>query len=112
MLGVAGWTTTRTRFSGHGPHSSADGDLFLDRLAAEAEARLAWAPAGPRGVLLQPTARFRFDRLRGFEEATAGGLISAALLWVAGASKYYAGGGVVYTLASRTALVRSIPIFM
>lgn len=37
-------------------------------------------------------------------EATAGGLISAALLWVAGASKYYAGGGVVYTLASRTAL--------
>lgn len=37
-------------------------------------------------------------------EATAGGLISAALLSVAGASRYYAGGGVVYTLASRTAL--------
>ena len=37
-------------------------------------------------------------------EATAGGLISAALLWVAGASRYYAGGGVVYTLGSRTAL--------
>ncbi len=37
-------------------------------------------------------------------EATAGGLISAALLFVAGASRYYAGGGVVYTLASRTAL--------
>jgi PncC family amidohydrolase len=37
-------------------------------------------------------------------EATAGGLISAALLSVAGASRYYAGGGVVYTLGSRTAL--------
>lgn len=37
-------------------------------------------------------------------EATAGGLISAALLWVPGASRYYAGGGVVYTLNSRTAL--------
>jgi PncC family amidohydrolase len=37
-------------------------------------------------------------------ESTTGGLVSAALLWVAGASGYYAGGGVVYTLASRTAL--------
>lgn len=37
-------------------------------------------------------------------EATTGGLISAALLWVPGASRYYAGGGVVYTLNSRTAL--------
>lgn len=37
-------------------------------------------------------------------EATTGGLISAALLSVAGASRYYAGGGVVYTLNSRTAL--------
>jgi nicotinamide-nucleotide amidase len=37
-------------------------------------------------------------------ESTTGGLVSAALLRVAGASKYYAGGGVVYTLSSRTAL--------
>jgi len=37
-------------------------------------------------------------------ESTSGGLVSAALLSVAGASRYYAGGGVVYTLASRTAL--------
>ena len=37
-------------------------------------------------------------------ESSTGGLISAALLWVAGASRYYAGGGVVYTLQSRTAL--------
>jgi PncC family amidohydrolase len=37
-------------------------------------------------------------------ESTSGGLISAALLSVAGASRYYAGGGVLYTLASRTEL--------
>ncbi len=37
-------------------------------------------------------------------ESTTGGLVSAALLRVAGASKYYAGGGVLYTLASRTRL--------
>ncbi|HLF76186.1 MAG TPA: CinA family protein, partial [Dehalococcoidia bacterium] len=37
-------------------------------------------------------------------EATTGGLVSSALLWVAGASRYYKGGGVVYTLDSRTAL--------
>ncbi|HLF78474.1 MAG TPA: CinA family protein, partial [Dehalococcoidia bacterium] len=36
-------------------------------------------------------------------EATTGGLVSSALLWVAGASRYYKGGGVVYTLDSRTA---------
>jgi nicotinamide-nucleotide amidase len=37
-------------------------------------------------------------------ELTSGGLVSAALLSVAGASRYYVGGGVVYTLKSRTAL--------
>ena len=37
-------------------------------------------------------------------ESTTGGLISAALLWVPGASRYYGGGGVTYTLNSRTAL--------
>ncbi|MCY4582076.1 MAG: CinA family protein, partial [Chloroflexi bacterium] len=37
-------------------------------------------------------------------ESTTGGLVSAALLGVAGASRYYAGGGVLYTLNSRTAL--------
>ena len=72
VLGAAGWTTTRTRFSGHGPHAAEGGDLWLDRLAAEAEARLAWA--GPGGVLLQPTLRGRFDRVRGFEEAEDGSL--------------------------------------
>jgi PncC family amidohydrolase len=43
-------------------------------------------------------------------EATAGGLVSAALLWVPGASRYYAGGGVVYTLNSRTVLAGIEPI--
>jgi len=37
-------------------------------------------------------------------ESTAGGLVSAALLWVPGASRYYAGGAVLYTLHSRVAL--------
>ncbi len=37
-------------------------------------------------------------------EGTAGGLLCAALLWVPGASKYFAGGGVVYTLNSRIQL--------
>jgi nicotinamide-nucleotide amidase len=42
-------------------------------------------------------------------ESTTGGLISAALLWVPGASKYFAGGGVTYTLNSRTALAGVSP---
>jgi PncC family amidohydrolase len=42
-------------------------------------------------------------------ESTAGGLISAALLSVPGASRYYAGGGVLYTLNSRTALAGMSP---
>ena len=37
-------------------------------------------------------------------EGTTGGLIAAALLWVPGASRYFGGGAVVYTLASRTRL--------
>ena len=42
-------------------------------------------------------------------EATTGGLVSAALLCVAGASQYYAGGGVLYTLNSRVALAGIAP---
>ena len=42
-------------------------------------------------------------------EATTGGLVSAALLWVAGASAYYKGGGVLYTLDSRVALAGAAP---
>ena len=42
-------------------------------------------------------------------ESTTGGLISAALLWVPGASRYYRGGGVLYTLNSRIALAGMSP---
>ena len=38
-------------------------------------------------------------------ESSAGGLISAALLSVPGASAYFIGGSVVYTRASRIALL-------
>ena len=39
-------------------------------------------------------------------ESSTAGLISAALLGVAGASAYFLGGAVVYTRASRTELLR------
>lgn len=38
-------------------------------------------------------------------ESSAGGLVSAALLAAPGASAYFVGGAVVYTLASREALL-------
>ena len=38
-------------------------------------------------------------------ESSAGGLISAALLAIPGASAYFLGGGVIYTLAARQALL-------
>jgi nicotinamide-nucleotide amidase len=41
-------------------------------------------------------------------ESSAGGLVSAALLGVAGASAYYAGGSVIYTAKAR-ALLLDIP---
>jgi PncC family amidohydrolase len=39
-------------------------------------------------------------------ESSTGGLISAALLSVPGASAYFIGGGVIYTLAARRALLQ------
>jgi nicotinamide-nucleotide amidase len=39
-------------------------------------------------------------------ESSAGGLISAALLAVPGASAYYLGGGVIYTQAARRGLLQ------
>src|SRR5687767_10247847 len=38
-------------------------------------------------------------------ESSTGGLISAALLSVAGASAYFAGGGVIYTRHARAGLL-------
>ena len=42
----------------------------------------------------------------GVSESSAGGLISAALLAVPGASAYFIGGGVIYTQVARRALLR------
>lgn len=42
----------------------------------------------------------------GVAESSAGGLISAALLAIPGASAYFVGGGVIYTQAARRALLR------
>jgi len=39
-------------------------------------------------------------------ESSGGGLISAALVSIPGASAYYIGGGVIYTAAARRALFR------
>jgi PncC family amidohydrolase len=39
-------------------------------------------------------------------ESSAGGLVSAALLAVPGASAYYLGGGVVYTSRARAAILQ------
>src|SRR5215831_14036593 len=39
-------------------------------------------------------------------ESSAGGLISAALLAIPGASAYFLGGGVIYTQVARRALLR------
>src|SRR5882672_10591374 len=41
----------------------------------------------------------------GVAESSAGGLINAALVAVPGASAYYLGGAIVYTLAGRKALL-------
>ena len=42
----------------------------------------------------------------GVSESSAGGLINAALVAVPGASAYYLGGGVIYTVTGREALLR------
>lgn len=45
-------------------------------------------------------------------ESSAGGLISAALLAVPGASVYFLGGGVIYTRQAREALLGITPAMM
>ena len=74
LVGGSAVTSSRFPFAGTGPHADPEGRLFLDRSEAEAEARVAWQPWGVGGPLVQPFARFRVDRLRGFAEADSGGL--------------------------------------
>ena len=113
VFGAAAWTTTRTRFTGHGPRSTDVGDLFLDRVAAESEARLAWAPAGRGGLLLQPTGRLRFDRLRNVSEAREGGFdrVLASdlerLAAVEGEDRY--GGEIALSVVRDTRDIRAMP---
>ena len=57
--------------------------------------------ASPLGLLLKE----RKETIA-VAESSAGGLISAALLAVPGASVYFLGGGVIYTQAARRALLR------
>lgn len=60
---------------------------------------------------LLPAARAVAERLKARKEtvavaeSSAGGLVSASLLAVPGASAYFLGGGVIYTKAARTALL-------
>jgi nicotinamide-nucleotide amidase len=60
---------------------------------------------------LAPIAEALADRLKargetvGVAESSSGGLISAALLAVPGASAYFLGGGVIYTGKARMALL-------
>lgn len=58
------------------------------------------AMAGTTGALLKETGA-----TLAVAESSAGGLISAALLAVPGASAYFLGGGVVYTRTARRALL-------
>jgi len=57
--------------------------------------------ASPLGLLLKE----RKETIA-VAESSAGGLISAALLAVPGASVYFLGGGVIYTQTARRALLR------
>ena len=59
----------------------------------------------PQAERIAAVLKARGETISVAESSTAG-LISAALLAVAGASAYFMGGAVVYTRASRTELLR------
>src|SRR5918997_1280511 len=59
----------------------------------------------PQAKRIPAVLKARGETISVAESSTAG-LISAALLAVAGASAYFMGGAVVYTRASRTELLR------
>ena len=58
----------------------------------------------PLGTVAGELLKARKETLA-IAESSAGGLINAALVAVPGASAYYLGGGVIYTVAGRSALL-------
>ncbi len=74
LLGASVLSSSRFPYEGTSPESSPEGRLYLDRFEAEGEVRLAWQPLGLLGPLVQPFARYRTDRLRGYEESRDGSL--------------------------------------
>lgn len=62
----------------------------------------------PRACHVATLLRARKQRVA-IAESSAGGLISAALLAIPGASDYFLGGGVIYTAAAREALLGITP---
>ena len=62
----------------------------------------------PRAERIGALLRARLETV-GVAESSSGGLVSAALLSVPGASAYFQGGAVVYTAGARTALLAITP---
>ncbi len=62
----------------------------------------------PRAERIGTLLRARQETV-GVAESSSGGLVSAALLSVPGASAYFQGGAVVYTAGARTALLAITP---
>ncbi len=63
-----------------------------------------WVVIEERAARVAGLLRARGERVA-VAESSAGGLISAALLGIEGASDYFVGGGVIYTLAAREGLL-------
>lgn len=62
----------------------------------------------PRAERIGTLLRARRETV-GVAESSSGGLVSAALLSVPGASAYFQGGAVIYTAGARTALLAITP---
>src|SRR5215813_3755432 len=62
------------------------------------------SPLSMNAAAIAALLRERRDTV-GVSESSAGGLISAALLSIPGASAYFLGGGVIYTQVARRALL-------
>jgi len=75
MVGGAIATTDRLAFYGVGPGSDQDAKLWLDQVSGEVEGRVGWYPSRNSILMLQPVARFQYDRLDGYEPARDSALI-------------------------------------